>query len=202
MDKLQMQISSECSDANMVSLKKRRSQGRLILIGLVFIFALPAIIAKTVLEQNWYTSGVTNSGELVEPRVTLKDFGVTLPMAEESWLVGYIAPAECNSLCEQQLYYLKQSYLALGKSKERVTPVVFVSEGNSLAGAFNKPDMPLLAGADQLSPEFASASIVIIDPLGQLVMEYKSVADPSQLVSQSKGMIHDLRKLLKLSRVG
>jgi len=33
-------------------------------------------------------------------------------------------------------------------------------------------------------------------------MEYKSVSDPSQLVSQSKGMIHDLRKLLKLSRVG
>lgn len=183
-------------------LQKRRSKGRLMLIGLILIFALPAIIAKTVLDQHWYTAGVTNSGELVEPRVTLQDFGITLPVAEEGWLVGYIAPTECESLCEQQLHYLNQSYLALGKNKERVTAVVFVAEGVSLKGTINKPDLEFLAGGDQLRGEFAPASIVIIDPLGQLVMEYKSVSEPSQLVSQSKGMIHDLRKLLKLSRVG
>ncbi|MCC4815776.1 hypothetical protein BCU85_10260 [Vibrio lentus] len=183
-------------------LQKRRSKGRVMLIGLILIFALPAIIAKTVLEQHWYTAGVTNSGELVEPRVTLEDVGITLPVAEEGWLVGYIAPTECESLCEQQLHYLNQSYLALGKNKERVTAVVFVAEGVSLKGTINKPDLEFLAGGDQLRAEFAPASIVIIDPLGQLVMEYKSVSEPSQLVSQSKGMIHDLRKLLKLSRVG
>ncbi|MFS1948218.1 hypothetical protein BCU64_013295 [Vibrio lentus] len=183
-------------------LQKRRSKGRLMLIGLILIFALPAIIAKTVLEQHWYTAGVTNSGELVEPRVTLEDVGITLPVAEEGWLVGYIAPTECESLCEQQLHYLNQSYLALGKNKERVTAVVFVAEGVSLKGTINKPDLEFLAGGGQLRAEFAPASIVIIDPLGQLVMEYKSVSEPSQLVSQSKGMIHDLRKLLKLSRVG
>lgn len=183
-------------------LQKRRSKGRLMLIGLILIFALPAIIAKTVLEQHWYTAGVTNSGELVEPRVTLEDVGITLPVAEEGWLVGYIAPTECESLCEQQLHYLNQSYLALGKNKERVTAVVFVAEGVSLKGTINKPDLEFLAGGDQLRAEFAPASIVIIDPLGQLVMEYKSVSEPSQLVSQSKGMTHDLRKLLKLSRVG
>ena len=183
-------------------LQKRRSKGRLMLIGLILIFALPAIIAKTVLDQHWYTAGVTNSGELVEPRVTLEDVGITLSVAEEGWLVGYIAPTECESLCEQQLHYLNQSYLALGKNKERVTAVVFVAEGVSLKGTINKPDLEFLAGGDQLRAEFAPASIVIIDPLGQLVMEYKSVSEPSQLVSQSKGMIHDLRKLLKLSRVG
>lgn len=183
-------------------LQKRRSNGRLMLIGLILIFALPAIIAKTVLDQHWYTTGVTNSGELVEPRVTLQDFGITLPVAEEGWLVGYIAPTECESLCEQQLHYLNQSYLALGKNKERVTAVVFVAEGVSLRGTINKPDLEFLAGGDKLRGKFAPASIVIIDPLGQLVMEYKSVSQQSQLVSQSKGMIHDLRKLLKLSRVG
>ncbi|WP_435249724.1 hypothetical protein ACMAZD_23640 [Vibrio sp. nBUS_14] len=183
-------------------LQKRRSNGRLMLIGLILIFALPAIIAKTVLDQHWYTAGVTNSGELVEPRVTLQDFGITLPVAEEGWLVGYIAPTECESLCEQQLHYLNQSYLALGKNKERVTAVVFVAEGVSLRGTINKPDLEFLAGGDKLIGKFAPASIVIIDPLGQLVMEYKSVSQQSQLVSQSQGMIHDLRKLLKLSRVG
>ena len=202
MDKSQVQLNKDSTDANLAAFKSRRTKGRLVLIGLVLIFALPAMIAKTVLEQNWYTSGVTNTGELVEPRVTLQDFGLTAPVEGEGWLVGYIAPTECDSLCEQQLHYLNQSYLALGKNKERVTPVVFVSEGNSLTGSLDKPALSLLAGGDQLSTEFSPASIVIIDPLGQLVMEYKSVSDPSQLVGQSKGMIHDLRKLLKLSRVG
>ena len=202
MDKSQVQMNRESTDANMAEFKSCRTKGRLVLIGLVLIFALPAIIAKTVLDQNWYTSGVTNSGELIEPRTTLADFGITVPMVGEGWLVGYIAPTECESLCEQQLHYLNQSYLALGKNKERVTPVVFVSEGNSLTGSLDKPALSLLAGGDQLSTEFSPASIVIIDPLGQLVMEYKSVSEPSQLVGQSKGMIHDLRKLLKLSRVG
>ena len=201
MDKSQTQTQKESTDANLAVFKQRRSRGRLVLIGLILVFALPAIIAKTVLEQNWYTSGVTNTGELVEPRVTLQDFGLTAPN-EEEWLVGYIAPTDCDSLCEQQLHYLNQSYLALGKNKERVTAVVFVSEGDALPGAFNKPDLSFLSGGEQLSTKFAPASIVIIDPLGQLVMEYKSVSEPSQLVGQSKGMIHDLRKLLKLSRVG
>ncbi|MEC7942385.1 MAG: hypothetical protein VX212_18645 [Pseudomonadota bacterium] len=202
MDKFQTQSRKESIDANLAAFKQRRSRGRLVLIGLIMVFALPAIIAKTVLDQNWYTSGVTNSGKLVEPRLTLQDFGLTAPMGEEGWLVGYIAPTDCDSLCEQQLHYLNQSYLALGKNKERVTAVVFVSEGDALPGAFNKPDLSFLYGGEQLSTKFAPASIVIIDPLGQLVMEYKSVSEPSQLVGQSQGMIHDLRKLLKLSRVG
>ncbi|KWT99285.1 MAG: hypothetical protein ACTH6O_06880 [Vibrio toranzoniae] len=202
MDKSQAQTNKERTDANLAAFKQRRSRGRLVLVGLILIFALPAIVAKTVLEQNWYTSGVTNSGELVEPRMTLKDLGLTTPVEAEGWLVGYIAPTECKGLCEQQLHYLNQSYLALGKNKERVTAVVFVSEGNSLLGALNKPDLSFMAGGDELSTEFAPASIIIIDPFGQLVMEYKSVSEPSQLVGQSKGMIHDLRKLLKLSRVG
>ncbi len=65
-------------------------------------------------------------------------------------MVGRIyRPTEC-SLCEQQLHYLNQSYLALGKNKERVTAVVFVAEGVSLKGTINKPDLEFLAGGDQL----------------------------------------------------
>lgn len=76
MDKSQVQMNKESTDANLAAFKQRRSRGRLVLVGLILIFALPAIIAKTVLEQNWYTSGVTNTGELVEPRVTLQDFWI------------------------------------------------------------------------------------------------------------------------------
>ena len=43
---------------------------------------------------------------------------------------------------------------------------------------------------------------VIVDPLGQLVMRYPKVESQDDLVRQSKDVLADLRKLLKLSRVG
>ncbi|MDG2932729.1 cytochrome oxidase biogenesis cluster protein, partial [Vibrio parahaemolyticus] len=43
--------------------------------------------------------------------------------------------------------------------------------------------------------------MLIVDPLGQLVMSY-SPKPNEDLVLLNKGMLADLRKLLKLSRVG
>jgi hypothetical protein len=54
-------------------------------------------------------------------------------------------------------------------------------------------------GFSQLVGQF---EFVIVDPLGQLVMRYPKVKSETELVSQSKGLLADLRKLLKLSRVG
>lgn len=181
--------------------EKKRRKGRLLLIGLVVIFALPAIIAKTVLDQHWYNEGATNSGLLVEPRVTLGDLSIDFEDPNKGWLIGYIAPNECDQLCEQQLHYIKQSHVALGKNRERVTPVIFLSsfKGNS---ADEQTSFTQVAGNKMLTERLGEASIVVIDPLGQLVMVYESVSQSEELVLQSKGLIHDLRKLLKLSRVG
>ena len=44
--------------------------------------------------------------------------------------------------------------------------------------------------------------LVIVDPLGQLVMRCSMVEREGDLVNQSKDILTDLRKLLKLSRVG
>ncbi|MDK9737290.1 hypothetical protein KI655_08255 [Vibrio sp. D404a] len=184
-----------------VAFEKKRRKGRLLLIGLVIIFALPAIIAKTVLDQHWYNEGATNSGQLVEPRLMLSDLNIGFEDPNQGWLIGYIAPSDCDQLCEQQLHYIKQSHLALGKNRERVTPVVF-SLSSQESRLLELPNFTQVDGNPALSARLGEASIVVIDPLGQLVMVYESVAQPEQLVSQSKGLIHDLRKLLKLSRVG
>lgn len=193
--------------------EKRRLRGRLMLVGLVVIFALPAIIAKTVLDQHWYTAGVTNSGDLVEPRVTLEEFGIALNTEEPGWVIAYIAPSVCDGLCQQQLHYVNQSYLALGKNKERVTPLILQNKSttpneakaltdNLEASELEHSELQTHLGSKALESTFGTASIVVIDPLGQLVMVYSSVEQPQELIAQSKGLIHDLRKLLKLSRVG
>lgn len=176
-------------------------KSRMTLIGLVVVFALPALIAKLILSQNWYQSGVTNFGQLVDGNVTLSSLGISSPEPQDGWLLGYVIPEHCDELCTQQLHILGQSYIALGRHKERVSPTIFATKSSDNTWLENNDVDTLMV--NQLNTNFfQDASIIIVDPLGQLVMLYPSVTDESELVNQSKGMLHDLRKLLKLSRVG
>ncbi|EEX94593.1 hypothetical protein VIOR3934_20491 [Vibrio orientalis CIP 102891 = ATCC 33934] len=176
-------------------------RGRIIFISLVVMFALPAIMAKTVLSQHWYQSGVTNKGELIEPHSTLDSFGLTNPYQQQQWQLGYVIPDKCDEFCQQQIYLLGQSHLALGKYQQRVQPVLLITPNSDSIEAPEGSYQRL-----EVNQEFAQVvgqfEFVIVDPLGQLVMRYPKVNSPSELVPQSKGLLADLRKLLKLSRVG
>ena len=52
-----------------------------------------------------------------------------------------------------------------------------------------------------VAEKVAQGQVVIVDPLGLLVMSY-TPKPTEDLVKLSKDMLADLRKLLKLSRVG
>lgn len=172
-------------------------KGRLVLISLVCLFALPAIIAKVILSQGWYQSGVTNRGELIEPYTTLGQLGQdSLPVARE-WQLAYVVPEQCEAQCQQQLHLLKQSHIALGKYQERVVPVLWTSE---LSDSVKVPLERMVMNAS-VEEQVTPGQVVIVDPLGQLVMSYTPKPN-EDLVKLSKDMLADLRKLLKLSRVG
>ncbi|MDA0150625.1 hypothetical protein [Vibrio sp. LaRot3] len=174
-------------------------RGRIILIGLVVLFALPAIAAKVILSQHWYQSGVTNKGELIEPTLYFSAYGDENPYQSQSWQLAYVVPSQCDAQCEQQLHLLAQSHLALGKYQQRVTPVLLMSESSDQS-ALSQTQFANLAISPQLADKVKGFEYVIVDPLGQLVMGYQLTSE--DLVAQSKGLLADLRKLLKLSRVG
>lgn len=173
------------------------TKGRIVLVSLICLFALPAIIAKVVLSQGWYETGVTNRGELVEPYVTLEQLGQPSPLDEKGWQLAYVLPSDCQKQCQQQIHLMQQSHIALGKYQERVIPVIWTSEET------NDVDQSIVVmqmnGA--LSSRVKAGQMLIVDPLGQLVMSYTPEAN-EDLVRLSKDVLADLRKLLKLSRVG
>ncbi|HHF0503265.1 cytochrome oxidase biogenesis cluster protein [Vibrio diabolicus] len=173
------------------------TKGRLMLIALVCMFALPAVIAKVILTQGWYQSGVTNRGVLVEPYTTLELLGQESPLKEHRWQLAYVLPNECTEQCRQQLYLLQQSHVALGKYQERVVPVLWQTE---LSGTVDV-SMTTMQMNQSVTAKVKPGQMLIVDPLGQLVMSY-SPKPNEDLVSFNKGMLADLRKLLKLSRVG
>ncbi|UPQ89554.1 hypothetical protein [Vibrio sinaloensis] len=176
-------------------------RGRLIFIALVLLFALPAVIAKTVLSQHWYQSGVTNKGVLIEPTLTLSALDIDSPLLHKQWQLAYVVPEQCDAFCQQQIYLLGQSHIALGKYQQRVQPVLITTPSSAKSSpswdAFSK-----LQVAPSFTEHVGQFEFVIVDPLGQLVMRYPKAESEEQLTAQSKGLLADLRKLLKLSRVG
>ena len=173
------------------------TKGRIVLVSLICLFSLPAIIAKVVLSQGWYETGVTNRGELVEPYITLEQLGQPSPLDEKGWQLAYVLPPECKEQCQQQIHLMQQSHIALGKYQERVVPVIWTSEEtNNVAQSIVVMQMN-----DSLSSRVKAGQMLIVDPLGQLVMSYTPEAN-EDLVRLSKDVLADLRKLLKLSRVG
>ncbi|RTZ18055.1 hypothetical protein EJ063_04505 [Vibrio aquaticus] len=176
-------------------------RGRIIFVSLVVMFALPAIVAKTILSQHWYQSGVTNKGELIEPRTSYENLGLVNPFQQKQWQLGYVIPEQCDAFCQQQVYLLGQSHLALGKYQQRVEPVLLVTEKSDVT-ALGQNDYQRVAINTAFSDVVEQFEFVIVDPLGQLVMRYPKVETQTELVTQSKGLLADLRKLLKLSRVG
>lgn len=177
------------------------TRSRLKLLALITVFALPAILAKLVLSQHWYNSGVTNKGELITPTLTMQTLGLDNPYQGEKWQLGYLVPQSCNTLCQQQIHYLQQTHIALGKYQQRVVPVVLI-DGNSDPEVVGDIGLDVVRINASFTDVVHQSEYVIVDPLGQLVMRYPQVESQQRLIKQNKGLLSDLRKLLKLSRVG
>jgi hypothetical protein len=181
-------------------ISSKKFKGRMLLIGLVLVFALPAILAKTILSNNWYQSGVTNYGNLVDPAVTFESLDIDNPLFQKSWQMGLVLPEECLSHCAEKLHLLRQTHIALGKNKERILPVVYVTAELSIIPTIMEEFIVVPVSEEFLS-HVSEGDYLVVDPLGQLVMSYPNEQEIT-LAAQSKGLLSDLRKLLKLSRVG
>jgi hypothetical protein len=151
--------------------------------------------------------GRTNHGTLLEPIVSVR---VELPDSEIGelgdgvWLLIYSNDGECTETCERALYTLRQSRKMLGKEMERLLRVFLHGESppdtvflaDEHAGLITLRDRSLFALLHNKKPATLSAGgYFLMDPLGNLVMYFEPEIDPS-------GMVEDIQRLLKFSRIG
>lgn len=160
--------------------------------------------------------GSTNQGDLIHPPISLPE--VELPgVADQSfaadalrdkWSMLYIGDGSCDARCREALTLMRQTRLALGDDMHRVQRVFLVS-GNCCDRAYlDSEHSGLLLGridnaaGQTLLETFPDASraatlgrIYLVDPLGNLMMKYEPDAP-------QKGLLEDLKKLLKLSHIG
>lgn len=176
-----------------------RSRRSMIIVFVAFI--VPLLAAWLILSQNWYEAG-TNKGILLQPTIALEQQTEKLP---EGWQLGYIAPQNCETTCENTLYVMNQVDVAIGKDTDRLTPVV-LHQSKSLQANFNHsaPHITQLVTPELISQlsELPENTVFIIDPMHNVMLYYPTHKDKENMIAEGKNILADLRKLLKLSRIG
>ena len=190
---------------------------RRILIGVALIFFAPLGLSFYLYYgRNWHPGGRVNAGELIDPARPLPSLALPLagPSGETSpqflkgkWTFLYIQHGRCDDECRRHLYDTRQVRLALDREMNRVQRV-FIGDGdccdwNEIRAAH--PDMisirasaaddPLLALLPVREDAVNSHRIYLIDPLGNAMMFYAPAV-------KSKGMLEDMKRLLRLSSIG
>ncbi len=192
-------------------------KSRRTLLGLAAIFLVPVGISFWLYYGAGYRPGShVNRGELIEPARALPTVSLAKPdgsatgdtFLRDKWTLLYAGQGACDERCRKALYHTRQVRLALAEKMDRVQRVflyqgacceepwfgteqaglvaanVDSSEGRALLAAFPQPDAVVESGR-----------IYLVDPLGNLMMSYAPDVPP-------KGMIEDLKRLLKLSHIG
>lgn len=185
------------------TIKSKRSKIPLILFA---VFALPVIMAKLALDNNWFNRASTNKGELLSPPL---DVSTLTKQDEPKWQLLYLLPAKCDQTCENSLYSVNQTWMALGKHMDRVDPIILTTEQSDtikLAELNSHPSLQLLKSDQQsvnkVFKDISTDGIFLVDTLGNLILRYPLYAEKQQAVLHSRDILADMRKLLKLSRIG
>jgi hypothetical protein len=199
-----------------------RRQRRL-LIGLALIFFGPLGVSFYMYygHGSWHPGGRVNAGDLIVPPRPLPSLALPLQSSGETdsaflrrkWTLLYVQHGPCAERCRTSLYETRQVRLALDRDMDRVQRV-FIADGDCCDFQFlheQHPDLvavrmnpavaPLLALLPRRDPGNASGGdgnaepVYLIDPLGNLMMSYAPDAKP-------KGMLEDMKRLLRLSHIG
>jgi hypothetical protein len=167
------------------------------------LFLLPLILAFYMYyATDWRPVRRVNHGTLISPARPLPNAPSEL---RRKWTMVYVGEGNCDERCRQALYVMRQTRLSLNNEMDRVGRV-FLSTGNCCAREFLEHEHPGLVVMDASGANSASLlhefpadgrpySLFVVDPLGNLMMSYDARQNP-------KGLLEDLKKLLRLSHIG
>ena len=182
----------------------RKQKNRRLFIGVALCFMVPLAAAKLILNMGWYNPGVTNKGTLLDPPIEIsRHEQAALP---NQWRLAVRLPNACDELCVNSLYVINQADVALGRDSTRVSPVA-VQATQQVAnvpnlGADSRIQYLQLPSLHQQLAAFPEGSVMIIDPLGFVIMRYDGSTERAVAIQRGRDLLDDMKKLLKMSRVG
>jgi cytochrome oxidase Cu insertion factor (SCO1/SenC/PrrC family) len=178
----------------------------LLLIG---VFAAP-VVAAYLAFFGWRPAGHTNYGDLLTVKPLQQTAGkaldgtpFNLDALHGKWVMVHVGGANCDAACARQLYLMRQIRIAQGKEQSRIERL-WVLTGSGPVDQALLQDYPGLHVWRPANSDFTeqfpagdnrTGHIYMIDPLGNLMLRFPAQPD-------AKGMMKDLKLLLKASRIG
>ncbi|MDF2179253.1 hypothetical protein P2G88_13415 [Aliiglaciecola sp. CAU 1673] len=176
------------------------------LIVLLVVFVVPVLLAKLALEMEWFNRGATNKGQLLDPALSLASLGLPTP---PKWRLLYVVPVNCGSDCENALFSIHQVWQALGKEQDRAEAVAVVTAESDTTIQSKLAQLPHVhiqksdtQNVNEVFKDAGANGIFLSDTLGNVILRYPLEQEQQNAVLGSRDILADLRKLLKLSRIG
>ncbi|MFK8053983.1 MAG: hypothetical protein AB8F65_13535 [Woeseiaceae bacterium] len=187
----------------MTDAKLAKGRRQLILLALVFFGPLLVAIAMYFTGSTGGDRGQVNYGTLIQPPVSLDaklhfDTGL-----RGRWTLAFKTDQPCADDCDKTLIDLRQIRLATGREIDRIERLL-IAPTNSISAEMLERHPGLQVSGNMASTgaalgialnELDAEKIYVIDPLGNVMMQYDVSPD-------RKKFLKDLKKLLKFSRIG
>ena len=188
---------------------EKPASGRLQLLLIATVFLGPLLLAIWLYAGggSLQPAGRANSGALLEPIVNLQETLPASPMhavQQGRWLLVFPAQGDCDDRCRAGLHTTRQLRLMLGREMDRVariflhgqSPLDTVFLADQHEGLITLEDSTLSELLDDKKPDaLLAGGYYFIDPQGNLVMYFQPDLDP-------RDVVEDIKRLLKLSRIG
>jgi len=183
----------------------RARRGRRTFYLLLVVFFGPLLLSIALYYfTDWRPAARNAHGELISPVRALA--GAPAELTSGTWSLVYIGDAACDMpACRDTLVFGRQTRLSLNQEMSRVRRVLLATascctndylaheqEGLAVVDASTAAGTALIG---QFPARDREHSLYVVDPLGNLVMRYDAREEP-------KGLLTDLKKLLKLSHIG
>ena len=190
----------------------KQLKGRLALVGIALMFFVPIFVSWYLVFFSDYKEGIKtlNNGELISPIINLSNLDMKafsddkVHSHDRTWILAFLINEKCDESCQEKLYQIRQIRLAIGKDKDKLERLV-IANANLDWGTYKKEypgqkyidasmiNFDSIVSVFKINPELKADSIYLIDPYGNLMMQYKNGTEPT-------GIIKDIERLIRNAR--
>lgn len=183
---------------------------KFLLLAALFIAPLAAAWVLFFIRPDWQPENHTNYGTLVSPAQRLPNLaladakGAPVEFPTGKWTLVFVGGERCEAPCAERLLLGRQVRTALNQNRERVLRVYLAPNAPALESARTQlaaghPDLEFLVADHAAVQAFFGATdpqaSYLLDPQAHWLMTYAGTAE-------FKGMLKDLKKLLRFSQTG